>query len=120
MDSTWQIKTYVGEHTCLKDVRNRNVTSRWMASHYLRNFSKDQDYSISSSQQDVRIEFNLLVPLRKCCRAKVLALEMVFGNAKEQYARIFDYLEELRQTNAGTTTICLLESRLFLHMYVCP
>ena len=51
--------------------------------------------------QDVRAEFNLLVPLN---RAKVLALEMVFGNAKEQYARIYDYLEELRQTNAGTTT----------------
>ena len=39
--STWQIKTYVGEHTCLKDMRNRNVTSRWMASHYLHKFSNE-------------------------------------------------------------------------------
>ncbi|XP_039128981.1 uncharacterized protein LOC120265150 [Dioscorea cayenensis subsp. rotundata] len=69
--------------------------------------------------QDVRSDFNLLVSLSKCHRAKLIALELVLGNAKEQYAKIYDYLEELRKTNVGTTTICHLDCRLFLRMYVC-
>lgn len=66
----------------------------------------------------MRLEFNLLVTLSKCYRAKLLALEIVFGNAKEQYAMIYDYLGELRQTNQGTTAICFLKCILFLRLYV--
>ncbi|KAK8643560.1 hypothetical protein V6N13_012849 [Hibiscus sabdariffa] len=44
---------------------------------------------------------------------------MIHGNQEEQYARIYDYLAELRGTNSGTTTICYLDNRLFVRMYVC-
>ncbi|KAK8683942.1 hypothetical protein V6N13_039985 [Hibiscus sabdariffa] len=44
---------------------------------------------------------------------------MIHGNEDEQYERIYDYLGELRGTNPGTTTICHLDNRLFVRMYVC-
>lgn len=112
-DNTWQIKTYNSEHTCSKDIKNRNVTSKWMASHYLHKFVADHKYSITSLQQDVRRDFNLLVHLSKYYRAKQIAQELVLGNAKDQYSKIYDYLQELRQANIGTTTICFLDCRLF-------
>ncbi|KAL4333847.1 hypothetical protein GQ457_07G010930 [Hibiscus cannabinus] len=57
--------------------------------------------------------------LDKTCRAKKLALQMIHGNEDEQYEIIYDYLGELRGTNPGTTTICHLDNRLFVRMYVC-
>ncbi|KAK8555414.1 hypothetical protein V6N13_045945 [Hibiscus sabdariffa] len=44
---------------------------------------------------------------------------MIHGNQEKQYARIYDYLVELRGTNSGTTTICHLDDRLFVRTYVC-
>ncbi|KAK8708687.1 hypothetical protein V6N13_059725 [Hibiscus sabdariffa] len=44
---------------------------------------------------------------------------MIEGNYKGQYARIYEYLLELRTRNPGTTTICHLDSRLFQRLYVC-
>ena len=34
-DPTWKIKTFVLEHRCFKDMKNRNMTSKWMGRHYL-------------------------------------------------------------------------------------
>lgn len=75
-------------HTCLKEMKNRSITSKWMAHHYLHKFSSDEHYSISSLQQDFRADFNTLVSLTKCHRAKLAALEIVLGNAKEEYGKI--------------------------------
>lgn len=97
LDSTWQIKIYVRKHTCPKEIKNRNVTSKWTDSHYLHKLANDQGYSITSLQQDVGRDFNLLVPLSKCYKAKLIALEMVLGNAKEQYPKIYDIWKNLRK-----------------------
>ncbi|KAK8664156.1 hypothetical protein V6N13_083956 [Hibiscus sabdariffa] len=59
----------------------------------------------------------LQVPRSKYIRAKKIALEMIHGNQEEQYARIYNYLAELRGTNSGTTTICHLDNMLFVRMY---
>ncbi|KAK8639792.1 hypothetical protein V6N13_138161 [Hibiscus sabdariffa] len=55
----------------------------------------------------------------KCLRAKNLALEMVLGSHKEQYYMVYDYLGEIRKTNPGSTTILMLDDRVFLRMYIC-
>ncbi|XVF86163.1 hypothetical protein PTKIN_Ptkin18bG0018100 [Pterospermum kingtungense] len=118
-DSTWQIKTYVPRHNCLKDLKNRNLKSKFMAIHYLYKFIADPKYSITSLQQDVMKDFVTHVSLTKCSKARKLALEVVFGNYKEQYSKIYEYLNKLRVTNKGTTTICFLKARLFKRMYAC-
>ncbi|XP_039138855.1 uncharacterized protein LOC120276195 [Dioscorea cayenensis subsp. rotundata] len=99
-----------------------------------RSFRKFLEFNIETDMENPMLAKGMLFPSReslkeavkqygrknsKCYRAKTLALEVVFGNAKEQYSRIYDYLQELWETNEGTTTICRLEARLFLRMYVC-
>ncbi|KAK8474519.1 hypothetical protein V6N13_099674 [Hibiscus sabdariffa] len=80
----------------------------------------EPNYTLRSLQHDVLHEFGTLVLPRKCGRARDMTLEMIEGNHKAQYGRIYDYLQELRITNHGTTTICYLDLRLFQRMYVCP
>ncbi|KAK8716727.1 hypothetical protein V6N13_044029 [Hibiscus sabdariffa] len=118
-DNTWQIKAFVGEHKCNRDTKNRNCTSKWLAREYIEKFIVEPNYSAKSLKKDVMKDHILQVPRSKCIRAKKMALEMIHGNQEKQYARIYDYLAELRGTNSGTTTICHLDNRLFVSMYVC-
>ena len=97
--------TYVPEHRCLKDMKNRNMIFKWMARHYLQKFITDPKYSLTSLQQDVMTDVVINVSLTKCSRAKVNALEVVCRNHKKQYSKIYEHLAEFRQTNTGTTTM---------------
>ncbi|KAK8691228.1 hypothetical protein V6N13_074746 [Hibiscus sabdariffa] len=112
-DQTWQIKTLVGSHTCSKVTKNRNIRSTWMEKYYIGKFMVDIKYPPKSLQNDVYEEFVTWVSHVTCGRARELAIEMIEGNYKGQYARIYEYLLELRTTNTGTTTICHLDERLF-------
>ncbi|KAK8701953.1 hypothetical protein V6N13_020328 [Hibiscus sabdariffa] len=95
-----------------------NCTFRWLAKEYLEKFRVDPNYSAKSLKHDVMKDHMVLVQRSKCIRAKKLALEMILGNQDEQYARIYDYLGELRGTNPGTTIICHLDNMLFVRMYI--
>ncbi|KAK8696438.1 hypothetical protein V6N13_001573 [Hibiscus sabdariffa] len=118
-DHTWKIKTMVNCHTCSKSVSNSNITSKWMAKYYIGKFMSEPNYTLRSLRHDVLHEFGTLVSPGKCGRARDMALEMIEGNHKAQYGRIYDYLQELRSTNPRTTTICYLDLKLFQRMYVC-
>ncbi|XVF84809.1 hypothetical protein PTKIN_Ptkin17bG0069300 [Pterospermum kingtungense] len=82
-DPSWQIKNYVGEHRCLLVMKNSNMPSKWMATHYLQKYVKDLDYSLTSLQQDVMKDFVIKVSLTKCCRARALALDIIYGTHNE-------------------------------------
>ncbi|KAK8617549.1 hypothetical protein V6N13_080459 [Hibiscus sabdariffa] len=48
-----------------------------------------------------------------------MAIENLNGNHKEQYAKLYAYLDELSQSNPGTTTVCKLDERKFERLYIC-
>ncbi|KAK8661611.1 hypothetical protein V6N13_091209 [Hibiscus sabdariffa] len=116
---TWQIKSFVAEHNCVRDFKNRNVTYKWLAKTYFEQWKADPTFSIRSLQQDVQETYSYQVSLSKCLRAKNCALETVIGNHKAQYSKIYDYLAEIRTSNPGSTTILHLDNRLFQRMYIC-
>ncbi|KAL4335956.1 hypothetical protein GQ457_07G018510 [Hibiscus cannabinus] len=118
-ETTWQIKTYIGDHSCIRDTKNANCTARWLAKTYIDKWRVDPTYSNGSLQKDVQHDHILQVPLTKCSRAKQIALEMIHGNEDEQYGRIYDYIAELRGRNPGTTIICKLDNRVFERIYIC-
>ncbi|KAK8549264.1 hypothetical protein V6N13_008941 [Hibiscus sabdariffa] len=97
MDQTWQIKTMVNSHNCSKAVANRNITSKWMANYYIGKFMSEPNYTMRSLVHDVLQEFGTLVSTGKCGRAREAALEMIEGNHKSQYGRIYDYLQEFEE-----------------------
>ncbi|GMJ05160.1 hypothetical protein HRI_004185200 [Hibiscus trionum] len=116
---TWKIKSLSGEHKCLKEYKNSNMTARFMANQYLDKFHIDLNYSSKSLKQDVFKDYSIYVHLSKCSRAKNLALEKLHGNIKEQYTKLYDYLGELRTSNPGTTTVLQLDETVFQRLYIC-
>ncbi|KAK8663441.1 hypothetical protein V6N13_083260 [Hibiscus sabdariffa] len=118
-ETTWQIKTYIGDHSCIRDTKNANCTARWLAKTYIDKWRVDPTYSTGSLQKDVQNDHILQVSLTKCSRAKKIALEMIHGNEDERYGMIDDYIAELRGRNPGTTIICKLDNRVFERIYIC-
>ncbi|KAK8625783.1 hypothetical protein V6N13_056943 [Hibiscus sabdariffa] len=67
-----------------------------------------------------RVQVKLQKMIRRGFKlARELEIEMIEGNYKGQYARIYEYLLELMTKNPGTTIICHLDARLFQRMYGC-
>ncbi|KAK8618216.1 hypothetical protein V6N13_132217 [Hibiscus sabdariffa] len=119
MNMTWQIKSYIGNHTCMMGFKNRNATYKWLAKTYIENNMAKPKYSTRHLKRDVMSDHLYKVSLSKCLRAKNLALEMVLGSHKGQYLMIYDYLGEIRTSNLGSTTILMLDNRVFLRVYIC-
>ncbi|KAL4284336.1 hypothetical protein GQ457_16G014780 [Hibiscus cannabinus] len=116
---SWQIRSVNGEHTCLREFQNHNVTAKWLAENYFSSFYVDPNFSHNSLKQVVHKDWGIHVPKTKCIRVKNLAIENLNGNHKEEYAKLYAYLDELRQSNPGTTTVCKLDERKFERLYIC-
>ncbi|KAK8656526.1 hypothetical protein V6N13_098473 [Hibiscus sabdariffa] len=116
---SWQIRSVNSEHTCLREFQNHNVTAKWLAENYFSSFYVDHNFSHNSLKQAVHKDWGIHVPKTKCIRTKNLAIENLNGNHKEQYAKLYAYLDELRQSNPGTSTICKLDERKFESLYIC-
>ncbi|KAK8696362.1 hypothetical protein V6N13_001498 [Hibiscus sabdariffa] len=116
---SWQIRSVNGEHTCLREFQNHNVTAKWLAENYFSSFYVDPSFSHNSLKQAVHKDWGIHVPKTKCIREKNLAIENLNGNHKEQYAKLYAYLDELRQSNPGTTTVCKLDERKYERLYIC-
>ncbi|KAK8655790.1 hypothetical protein V6N13_108356 [Hibiscus sabdariffa] len=113
LDTSWQIKTYVPQHRCARDLKNKHITSKWIATEYFHKFLADCNYPPTYLVNDVYKDHSVVVSLTKCQRARDYAFEQIMGSQKQQYVKIYDYLVELRQTNRGTITICYLNECLF-------
>ncbi|KAK8705322.1 hypothetical protein V6N13_048926 [Hibiscus sabdariffa] len=116
---TEAVLEYSRRNRCLRVIKNRNLTAKSIAKKYLHKFIADPKYSSTLLKQDLDMEYMTDVSLTKCTRAREWALQTVFGNWRDQYEKIYEYLAELRHTNSGTITICYLDLRLFQRMYVC-
>ncbi|KAK8617712.1 hypothetical protein V6N13_080619 [Hibiscus sabdariffa] len=119
LDNTWHIKTMNSQHSCSKEYKNLNMSSKIIAKKYLHLFVVDINFKPRSLREAVIHDYIFPVPLSKCYRAKQFAIEVIEGKHKSQYSRIYDYLSELRLTNPGTTTVCQLDDRVFQRMYIC-
>ncbi|KAK8713725.1 hypothetical protein V6N13_148936 [Hibiscus sabdariffa] len=117
-NGSWQIRFVNDEHTCLRKFQNHNVTAKWLAENYFSSFYVDPNFSHNSLKKAVHKDWGIHVSKTKCIRAKNLAIENLNGNYKEQYAKLYAYLDELRQSNPGTTT-CKLDERKFERLYIC-
>ncbi|KAK8676780.1 hypothetical protein V6N13_142345 [Hibiscus sabdariffa] len=99
LNTSWQIKTYVPQHRCARDLKNNHITSKWIATEYFHKFLVDCNYPPTYLVKDVYKDHSVVVSLTKCQRAKGYDLEQIMGSQKQQYVKIYDYLAELRQTN---------------------
>ena len=66
----------------------------------------------------VQKEWNLTPARTKLARARRIAMKRVMGDEAEQYKLLWDYAQELRRTNPGSTLYLNLNGNLFTSLYM--
>ncbi|KAI3440269.1 uncharacterized protein J3R85_003895 [Psidium guajava] len=122
---SFHVKTYHEEHTCSISFTNKRVTSSWLAKHYLGLIRAMPTMKTAAFKELIKDQLGLNVSMNQCTKAKLLAFEILMGNYKNEYAKLWDYVEELRATNPGSMITLKVEKpnihskALFERMYIC-
>ncbi|XP_034219002.1 uncharacterized protein LOC117630376 [Prunus dulcis] len=79
--------------------------------------------SVPNFMSLVRKHYSIDVTRDQCYKAKNLANERIQGSIEEQYAKLWDYCEELKRQNPGSNvlvkTLLRGDDSIFLRLYIC-
>ncbi|XP_038683095.1 uncharacterized protein LOC119983503 [Tripterygium wilfordii] len=123
-EMTFQIKTLEAKHECGRDFHNCLATAKWLSKKIENKIREDMEIKVTDLIPWIREHVVLDIPYMRAYRAKKLAMERINGNAKVQYARLREYLAEVRKTNVGSTCQVQVnrdanDKPVFWRLYIC-
>ncbi|KAG8368931.1 hypothetical protein BUALT_Bualt15G0097700 [Buddleja alternifolia] len=104
-ECTFQIRTYVPKHTCGASFKVKNMKSKWLTEKYLRRFKTDPKRNVSGFRQDAIDETQCHISEDQVYRAKRRAIRMIERTQDDQFKLFWNYCDEIRRTNPGSTVI---------------
>nr|KAJ0222699.1 hypothetical protein LSAT_V11C200087050 [Lactuca sativa] len=124
-ERSFQIKTLVDEHKCVRNFNISNLPSpRWLARHFLKELIMKPNLKCKEMQSIIRTKFHCGVSWSKAYRTRCRAMTIIDGKLTEHYARVWDYCHELLRSNPGSTvqvgvTVNPYQTTYFHRMYLC-
>lgn len=109
-EMTFQIKTLYPTHSCTRSFKNRQITSTFLANHFMKKISQNLDWKTKAFQHHVKFKLSTSVSRGKIYRAKKKALDVVDGSHRGKFNKLWDYCEALKKGNPGST----------VHLFLCP
>ena len=79
------------------------VTPQWIGRHYISEIATKPKMKLKEMVLDIKQKYRCVVSIGQVRRAKEWAKEFIEGKLTEHYARIWDYANELRRSNPGST-----------------
>ncbi|KAG8363593.1 hypothetical protein BUALT_Bualt19G0038500 [Buddleja alternifolia] len=102
-EATFRIREY--NSNCPQTFHVKNVNTDWLSKKFLKKFKYDPKRNVKGFRQDVIEEINCHVSKDQAYRAKTKALKAIEGSPDYQYTKLWNYADELRRSNPGSTII---------------
>ena len=123
--SCFQIKTLVPQHCCCRNFDlGALVTFKWIAKQFAQKVIQNPTITYRSIQEQVKKKYLINVSVGQCKRAKQRALFDHEGGLIEHYSRLWDYRQQILNTNPGSTVHLHVDEKdngkiHFKRMYIC-
>ncbi|XP_068328052.1 uncharacterized protein [Pyrus communis] len=114
-----QIKTVIDDHTCGRTWANKNMTTSLLPDLYLNRIKLNPTWPVESFLSTVESEWNHGCTKMKAYKALNKDFKIIEGKHAEQYTKLWDFVEEVRRTNPGSTVKLKLDEGRFHMIYVC-
>ena len=112
------VKTYYGLHTCQKKWKVTKCTAKWIAAKYLDAFRANDKMSITSLNRTIQKDWNLTPSRSKVARARRLIMKKIYEDEEQQFNSLWDYGQELRRSNPGSSFFLNLVDSRFSTCYM--
>ncbi|KAB2617604.1 hypothetical protein D8674_013473 [Pyrus ussuriensis x Pyrus communis] len=100
---TLVLQTYNPEHICVKEEHSKFTTSSWLADRFNEEVRLKSDMSVTGFMELERKHYGIDITKNQVYKAKRIAKKVTEGSIDEQYAKLWDYLEESKVTNPRST-----------------
>ena len=97
------VKKYNPKHTCIKKWSVKSFTAPFMAGKYIDSFRADENMNMKNFARVVQKDWNMTATRSKLRRAKRLVKKVLEGDELEQYNSMWDYAQEFRTSNPGSS-----------------
>ncbi|XP_016206765.1 uncharacterized protein LOC107647162 [Arachis ipaensis] len=125
-NNCWQIKTFMDDHTCARETKNRLANRKWLACKLVKKLRKYPNLRHSEAAQYLKTKCDLELNKSSLTRALGDARSVMYGDAAAQYGMVRDYGLTLLKSNPGSTVIVGVipqpnpdDDPIFEKMYVC-
>ncbi|KAA8541320.1 hypothetical protein F0562_025283 [Nyssa sinensis] len=99
---TYMIKTYKGEHTCVRLQSNSNANSSWIAKKLGEVIKINLDIKVDAMQTYLQKKYGIEASMMQLYRAKRRALDGIEGKHESSYTMLPMYISEIKRTNPGS------------------
>ncbi|XP_062177170.1 uncharacterized protein LOC133882086 [Alnus glutinosa] len=108
-EQSFEVRSLRLKHSCNRVYKSSIVNSRWISDKLFDKFKIQPDMPLKVIQDEVKRRWNIEVTRSQMYKGRRRAGNQIFGNLGEQYSRLWDYCETLRQTNKGSCVMMKVE-----------
>ncbi|CAL9004283.1 unnamed protein product [Prunus brigantina] len=106
---TIRIKTYVPRHTCGRRQRTKYATSSWLSKRFDEELRDNPNMKVTDFMKLIKKHYAIDVTEAQVYKVKSFLKIRIQGSIQEQYGKLWDYCEELKSNNPGSTVIMKTE-----------
>ncbi|KAM0926804.1 hypothetical protein ACQ4PT_003002 [Festuca glaucescens] len=104
------IKRHCSKHTCKRVWNVRGFTSTFLAEKYIEHFRADENMNMKNFAWIVQKDWNMTPSRPKLYRARRKAMKVIYGDELGQNNLLWDYANEVRRSNPGSTFYISLDN----------
>jgi hypothetical protein len=108
-EQSFEVRSLRPKHSCTRVYKSSIVNSMWISDKLYDKFKIQPDMPFEVIQDEVKRKWNGEVTKSQMYRGRRRARKQIFDNLGEQYDRLWDYCETLRQTNKGSCVMMKVE-----------